>query len=190
MFNQKQFIDALKFVSSAAALKDVRYYLNGVLFEVRPNRLTLASTDGHRMAVVEIAAETGGRNGDVIVPISDVKLLLTAVKREDLPGLAVSLSGEGLTIEDRSGRNWPVKGIEGKFPDWRRVAPSGEAVATTSIGLNAKYLAEAGAACAKLSSDRYAACVVELRGASSIISISPAVHLYERAFIAIMPSRV
>lgn len=33
------------------AQQDVRYYLNGMLFEVSPDYLRVVSTDGHRLAM-------------------------------------------------------------------------------------------------------------------------------------------
>ena len=38
------------------ATKDIRYYLNGVLFESHPNKLQTVATNGHRLAVQNVPA--------------------------------------------------------------------------------------------------------------------------------------
>ena len=43
--------NALKAVSRFAAIKDIRYYLQGVLIESTPLQTRLAATDGHTLAV-------------------------------------------------------------------------------------------------------------------------------------------
>src|SRR5579872_5160406 len=37
--------------------EDTRYFLNGALFVIRPESLTLVATDGHRLALVAVARE-------------------------------------------------------------------------------------------------------------------------------------
>lgn len=190
MFEQAKFLDALRFAASCSAVKDIRYYLNGVLFEVRPDRLTLVATDDHRIAVIEQAVETGGLNTDLIISGIDVKLLLTAIKRETLPGLSLKVVDSALIVTDRAGRDWPLIPVEGKFPDWRRIAPKPELEATKVVGLNAKYLAAAATACEKISSKKIAIVKIELRGGSSIVKFEPEHHGYTEAYIAVMPSRL
>jgi len=46
----KNLIDATSF---AMAQQDVRYYLNGMLWEVSANKLRAVATDGHRMALCD-----------------------------------------------------------------------------------------------------------------------------------------
>ena len=51
----KALLDATSF---AMAQQDVRYYLNGMLFEVGENYLRVVSTDGHRLAMETFSLET------------------------------------------------------------------------------------------------------------------------------------
>src|SRR5690606_1203668 len=44
----KRMLDSSSF---AMAQQDVRYYLNGMLFEVSPSYLRVVATDGHRLAM-------------------------------------------------------------------------------------------------------------------------------------------
>lgn len=39
--------------------EDTRYYLNGALFVLRPDSMSLVATDGHRLALITIPGETG-----------------------------------------------------------------------------------------------------------------------------------
>jgi DNA polymerase-3 subunit beta len=39
--------------------EDTRYYLNGALFELRPDSMSLVATDGHRLALITMPCDTG-----------------------------------------------------------------------------------------------------------------------------------
>ena len=41
----------------AMAQQDVRYYLNGMMFQLKQNRIVTVATDGHRLAMCEAEAE-------------------------------------------------------------------------------------------------------------------------------------
>ncbi|MFX5157924.1 DNA polymerase III subunit beta, partial [Acinetobacter baumannii] len=51
----KRLIDKTSF---AMAQQDVRYYLNGMLFEVTEGKLRVVSTDGHRLALCDADVTT------------------------------------------------------------------------------------------------------------------------------------
>src|SRR5579863_10320177 len=52
------------------AQQDVRYYLNGLLFETDGRSLRAVATDGHRLAICEMSLKEDGKSGhqQVIVP--------------------------------------------------------------------------------------------------------------------------
>jgi DNA polymerase-3 subunit beta len=60
----KRLIEATQF---SMAHQDVRYYLNGMLFETEGSERTVA-TDGHRLAVCSMPLEASLPNHSVIVP--------------------------------------------------------------------------------------------------------------------------
>ena len=63
------FIPALQFASHAMAVKDVRYFLNGVMIEVSSyGSLRLVCTDGHRMAVIDVNGDHNIEEGQYIMP--------------------------------------------------------------------------------------------------------------------------
>lgn len=142
------FIKALKFVSHAKAKNDVRYYLNAVHFEFTGGLLTMVATDGHRMAVVEVAAPDMP-DAQYLLSGADIDVLLKAVK----PDLgSTMLHPREKRVEFHCGTQViNCAEVDGKFPDWRRVVridakPKG----TPIYAVNAEYLAQAAKSCAVL----------------------------------------
>src|SRR5712672_1167412 len=54
-------------VSFAASTEESRPILNGVLWELRADRMRMVATNGHRLAKMDVPA-TGGSTADLIVP--------------------------------------------------------------------------------------------------------------------------
>ena len=106
----------------AMAHQDVRYYLNGLLFEFSPNSIRAVATDGHRLAMCERNINTKqDLTRQVIVPrkgISEILRLVSHTEKEVLLGL--SGSQIRLTLD---GNSVAVKLVDGKFPDYERVLP-------------------------------------------------------------------
>lgn len=110
--------------SFAMANQDVRYYLNGLLFDFAGQQLRAIATDGHRLAMCDL-------DSDVDVT-SDRQLI---VPRKGVLELSRMLSGEADGVTLAIGRNHIrlVKGdttftsklIDGRFPDYRAVVPVG-----------------------------------------------------------------
>ena len=50
------------------AQQDVRYYLNGMLWELSSNNLRAVATDGHRLALCTAPGELAAEDKSVIVP--------------------------------------------------------------------------------------------------------------------------
>lgn len=140
------FIEALRFAAHAmpAGGKEIRYYLNGVLLELRPGRLTLVGCDGNRCATVTVEHELGHVDADVILAHSSVKDLLKILKpvgQVELVYLAGAVTVNGI----------PCKIQEGKFPDWRRIMPRTEtAEPMRATTVRADHIAEAFNACGRL----------------------------------------
>lgn len=105
----------LKAASIFTASADVRYYLRGVLAEVRPTETRLAATDGTCAAVLRGTVLVGEQPNmpDVIIPNETVKLALLTKSQV----LSLALSDEG---------KWSLAGIsftpvDGKFPGRRKI---------------------------------------------------------------------
>lgn len=106
------------------ANQDVRYYLNGMLFEVNEDILRTVATDGHRLALSAIKLEQGALpHKQVIVPRKGVSELLRLLEDDDS---TVSLSLGQNHIRVATGRmTFTSKLLDGRFPDYRRVLPTG-----------------------------------------------------------------
>lgn len=121
----KRLIDKTQF---AISTEETRYYLNGIYLhaidvEGRPV-LRAVATDGHRLARVDTAAPQGalGMPG-VIVPrkaVAEIQKLLEDGESE----VQVELSGSKIRIATAA-VVLTSKLIDGTFPDYQRVIPSG-----------------------------------------------------------------
>src|SRR5690606_29439179 len=135
----------------AMAQQDVRYYLNGMLFELAPGHLRVVATDGHRLALQTLALQNSpDANLQVILPrkaVVELSRLLSADEGD------ISLSFGRSHVKARTGDMvFSSKLVDGKFPDYNRVLPRGgdkivvgdrqelkEAFARSAILSNEKY---------------------------------------------------
>ena len=109
--------------------EDTRYFLNGALFVLRSDSMSLVATDGHRLALVVVKRDG---NNDAVLAGEEVKVILP---KKTLLELGKLLSeGEG-DIQYERGENhlfFEVAGrvlisrmIDGQFPAYERVIPKG-----------------------------------------------------------------
>ena len=106
----------------AMAQQDVRYYLNGMLFEINANHLTLVATDGHRLAVYDTgeSIETDD-NQQVIVPRKGVIELMKLLSDDDQP-IEIRLGNNFIRFSTND-TTFTSKLIDGRFPDYHNVVP-------------------------------------------------------------------
>ncbi len=107
----------------AMAMQDVRYYLNGLLFEVNATDIKAVATDGHRLAMSTYTMETGlDASTQVIVPRKGIQELMRLLGSRDID---IQLSIASNHIRFRMGElTMTAKLIDGRFPDYDRVIPS------------------------------------------------------------------
>jgi DNA polymerase-3 subunit beta len=120
---QKQLRHLFAMVHFAMAQQDIRYYLNGLLFVVDGAHIRVVATDGHRLAYC--AADIGQVAGrqDVIIPRKTITELQRLLSDTDEP-IEVRIATN--QIRFRFGEvELLSKLVEGKFPDYHRVIPSG-----------------------------------------------------------------
>jgi len=144
----KRLIDKTQF---AMAQQDVRYYLNGLLLEVKPGRLRAVATDGHRLALCDAAFEhPEDIDMQVILPRKAVIELGRLLGDTD-ESARIEISNSHLRVAlDHS--SFTSKLIDGRFPDYERVMPSGE---TTVVYGDKSTLRQALARTAILSNEKY-----------------------------------
>jgi DNA polymerase III subunit beta len=106
----------------AMAQQDVRYYLNGTLFESGGKNLRAVATDGHRLSLAEAElSEAVSAPHQVIVPRKGVLELQRILSGDGDLELAVGNNHVRATIGDI---RFTSKLIDGKFPDYGRVVPN------------------------------------------------------------------
>jgi DNA polymerase-3 subunit beta len=117
----KQIIDKTRF---AISTEETRYYLNGIFLHVADDTLKAAATDGHRLARVTTPRPDGAEGmPDVIVPrkcVAELRKLLDEVDGS----VGVSLSPTKIRF-DLGQAILTSKLIDGTFPDYSRVIPTG-----------------------------------------------------------------
>jgi DNA polymerase-3 subunit beta len=123
MIGQGSLKRLFKQVEFAMAQQDIRYYLNGLLFEVNANKLNVVGTDGHRLSFTSTELGQNYEKQELILPRKTVIELIKLLDDSD----------EEVTIEIGTGQvNFSfgeirliTKVIDGKFPDYTRVIPVG-----------------------------------------------------------------
>lgn len=112
----------LAFTHHAMAVKDVRYYLNGVSIERRGKSLSAVATDGSRLAVRVTDTVTGpGKDRDVIVPHKGANAMRDILKNAD-GDVLVEMSANHLRLTVAN-TVLTTKLVDGRFPDYRNVTP-------------------------------------------------------------------
>ena len=117
----KRLIDRTSF---AMAQQDVRYYLNGMLWETENNTLRCVATDGHRLAMCTREIDLSvSKESQAILPRKGVVELSRLLKEDDVL-IDVTLSGHHIRVETVD-YTLTSKLVDGKFPDYERVLPKG-----------------------------------------------------------------
>lgn len=115
----------------AVSQEEIRYYLNGIYLHVREDgrknafRLYACATDGHRMALTKSDLPDGAENmPGVIVPRATVDQVLRAVDAAEPEQIGVALNAARIQFEIGDVL-LSSKLIDGQFPDYERVVPTG-----------------------------------------------------------------
>lgn len=130
VLSQKALKHLLHLVHFAMAQQDIRYYLNGLLLVIDRESLKAVATDGHRLAFSAVKAgeqgaqiDIAGDRQEVIIPrkaVLELQRLLSETDDQVVIEFAANQARFGFNqIELLS------KLIEGKFPDYQRVIPTG-----------------------------------------------------------------
>ncbi|MBD9536158.1 DNA polymerase III subunit beta [Stenotrophomonas sp. ATCM1_4] len=141
----------------AMAQQDVRYYLNGLLFDLRDKTLRCVATDGHRLALCETELESSTGKRQIIVPrkgVTELQRLLEGGDRE------VELEvGRSHVRVKRDDVTFTSKLIDGRFPDYEAVIPIG---ADREVKIERESLRASLQRAAILSNEKYRGVRVEV----------------------------
>ena len=114
--------EVLTLTSFAASFDETRYILNGILFRINKNILTLVATDGKRLAVIDRKISQGiDKDISLIVPIKTIHELSRNLIEDGEISIVLGANqvlfemGEIVVIS---------RLIEGEFPDYKQVVPA------------------------------------------------------------------
>ncbi|SRR6266487_1383975 len=147
---QRDFRGLLKLAEFAMAQQDIRYYLNGMLLVIDKGSLQAVATDGHRLSYASIAVAGSYSRQEVILPRKTVLELGKLLEDSD-----AELTIDLLTNQVRfrfSNIELVSKVVDGKFPDYNRVIPSGH---SKQIDLSRAELLQALQRAAILSNEKF-----------------------------------
>ncbi len=107
-------------VSFAASTEESRPILNGVLWELRADRMRMVATNGHRLARMDVAVSGGKESADLIVPPKALEQIRRLFGSADMIEIAKSENHLGF----RSGDTRVfTRLIEGPYPNYEQVIP-------------------------------------------------------------------
>ena len=154
--------------SFAMAQQDVRYYLNGMLWEVTHNQLRVVATDGHRLALCdgfcEVALDT---KISAILPRKGIMELSRLLADDDV---RVSIGSNHIRV---TGADYcfTSKLVDGSYPDYERVVPKG---GDKLVVGDREQLKQAFGRTAILSNEKYRGVRIELvNGAMHLVANNP-----------------
>lgn len=137
-------LDLISGAAIAAHSKSDLQSLNGVRLKVEGGKLIAFATDRYRLLVGELESEGESTLSDSLIPLSDIKRIITALKalsKADLNRELVSITraGDILTVAIK-GSTLSVNIPESKCPPYEHLF-AGEPAAISEIHLNADFLA-------------------------------------------------
>jgi DNA polymerase-3 subunit beta len=108
-------------VAFAASTEESRPILNGVLWELRPERMRMVATNGHRLARMDVPTTAGGSaNADLIVPpkaLEQIRRLFGADEDVEIARSENHLGFRSATTQVYT------RLIEGPYPNYEQVIP-------------------------------------------------------------------
>ncbi|MEO7062479.1 MAG: DNA polymerase III subunit beta [Dokdonella sp.] len=142
----------------AMAHQDVRYYLNGMLLDLREHVLRCVATDGHRLALAETQINTQVTTPrQVIVPRKGINELQGLFEPGD-GTVELEFARNHLRVR-RGGVTFTSKLIDGRFPDYEAVIPIG---ADKEVRVQRDELRSALQRAAILSNEKYRGVKLEV----------------------------
>jgi DNA polymerase-3 subunit beta len=122
----------------AAAKNDVRYFLNGVLFDCTEKGVILVATDGHRLIASELTdAVANGHQS--IMSINCVSSLQSALKLLGDSDVDIQFGDRSVSVKAGGKLVIDSKLIDGRYPQYQQLItePSGEDVCVVAVNTEA-----------------------------------------------------
>ena len=137
--------------SFAMGNQDWRHYLNGLYITVEGSNILAVASDAHRLAIASTALDADSPNNmSGIIPRKSINEIAKLVS--DVDGVVeVNLSSSSIKTSTPDAA-FVSKLIEGKFPDYEQVIPSGD---SSVLKVSTKDFSDALSRVSVLSSDKY-----------------------------------
>jgi len=117
--------EALNRVIPFTATEDTRPVLQCVLFRAGEGKLTLASADGFRLAVVKLDCDF---EGQALINRDELRGIANALRKAQRVALSFEASGDSLDgtslIIDTEAIRYKWRGADGQFPDYEKLIPT------------------------------------------------------------------
>ena len=154
--------------SFAMAQQDVRYYLNGMLWEVTHNQLRVVATDGHRLALCDGHCEVAVDDKiSAILPRKGI-IELSRLLADDEARVSIGSNHIRVTGADYC---FTSKLVDGSYPDYDRVVPKG---GDKLVVGDREQLKQAFGRTAILSNEKYRGVTIQLvNGAMHLAANNP-----------------
>ena len=137
--------------SFAMANQEWRHYLNGLYLLIDDKYITSVATDAHRLAMASSTLnEATSENISGIVPRKSINEIAKLVGEES-ENVVIKIASSSITV-NVSGTTFISKLIEGKFPDYEQVIPSGD---STLLIIDRKNFSDSLSRVSVLSSEKY-----------------------------------
>jgi DNA polymerase III subunit beta len=159
VLSQRSLRSLIESTNFAMAQQDVRYYLNGMLWEFNKGNFRAVATDGHRLALNVKQANITVDSNQIIVPRKAIYELSRLLSDEENNSLTIFLTKNQLRIHMQD-YTFTSKLIDGTFPDYNRVIPqSGDKILEIDRDLLKASLSRVGI----LSNDKHKSVCLELK---------------------------
>lgn len=150
----------------AMAQQDVRYYLNGLFFELNQSHIRTVATDGHRLALhTQPFSHRDSTPTQFILPRKGVIELMRLLRQDTSDAVDISFGNNALKITAKD-FTFVSRLIDGTFPDYNRVLPKG---GDKVLLIERETLRQSLSRVAVLSNEKYRA--VSLRLKPNLLSI-------------------
>ena len=137
--------------SFAMGNQDWRHYLNGLFISIDDKNITSVATDAHRLALASSTLnEASTETTDGIVPRKSINEIGKLVG-DNSENVLIKISQSSILVE-AAGTKFVSKLIEGKFPDYEQVIPTGE---SSLLVIDRKNFSDSLSRVSVLSSEKY-----------------------------------
>lgn len=122
---REDLIQILQSTHFAMSQQDVRVFLNGLLLEVNAKQITTVATDGHRMAICRLSAESGAECNRLLLPRKGVQEMLRLMNNVHDETVSLSAGNNHFKLIT-SQYTFISKLIDARFPLYEKAIPKNQ----------------------------------------------------------------